>query len=123
MRRAILFLTLVAAVTGTMEVTAGAQSLAHGRNPLSSMTFLPQTPTPLTPSLPSPARKANDKALEALTAQKLAALNAATSGATDCKMVREAVQGVDPAIRKPAVTPGGPSFSGRVIAMPSCAKQ
>lgn len=121
MRRAILFVTLVVTVMGTTSVAVGAQSFLHERDPLSSMTFLPQTPTALTSSRPSAARTANDKALQALTAQKLAVLNAPPP-AMDCKMVREAAQGIDPAIRKPGTLPGGPALSGRVITVPACPK-
>jgi hypothetical protein len=120
MRRAILFVTLTTAAVSLAPGVLGAQSLMHDRNPLSSMTFLPQGPNALlVPSPVPPAKNAGNKALEALTAQKLADVKAP---AMDCKMVREAAQGIDPAIRKPGTTAGGPSFSGRVITMPSCAK-
>ena len=86
------------------------------------MTFLPQGPNALVPPPAPPGKNSGDKALQALTAQKLEELNAPPAG-IDCKMVREASQGIDPAMRKPATSPGGPSFSGRVITMPSCARK
>ena len=122
MRRVVLFVTLTTAAVGMAPVGLRAQSLMHDHNPLSSMTFLPQAPTPLVPSPAPPAKRSGDQALQALTAQKLAELNRSPAG-IDCKMVREASQDVDPAIRKPGTPPGSPSFSGRVMTMPSCAKK
>jgi hypothetical protein len=121
MRRAVLSVTLITAVVGMAQAGICAQSLMHDRNPLPSMTFLPDGPNALVRP-PAPPATSGDKTLQALTAQKLAALNAPPAG-IDCKMVREASQGIDPAIRKPGTPPGSPSFSGRVITMPSCAKK
>ncbi len=122
MRRVGVLITAMTAAVGMAQAGVGAQSPVHGRNPFSSMTFLPQAPNPLAPPPAPSSESPSATALAAATAQKLAELNAPPP-ALDCKMVREAAQGIDSAIRKPATTPGGPSLSGRVITMPSCAKK
>lgn len=122
MRRVVLCLILTSATVAIAEAGLGAQTPVHERHPFSSMTFLPQGPNPPGPSPAPSSESPNAKALAVATGQKLAELNAPPA-ALDCKMVREAAQGIDPAIRKPATPPGGPSFAGRVITMPSCSKK
>jgi len=118
MRRAILFATLVTVTAALNTVRIDAQTKVHRGTRFDSLSFLPPewaNPKPVVP--PSDVTTA----LAQLTAQKIDALTPPPG--IDCKMAREASQGIDPGMRKPGTSPGGPSFSGRIIPAPSRAKR